>query len=338
MRQLLPAVALAAFFVLPGGASPQPFPKPLPLTGPLRVDNAYPPALPFLVLPAEGPQNLQPRGLALGLAATYGNGFHWDPQILYPDLEVLIDAEVLKLSLSASWVPVRGLSVEAGLSMIGAYGGFLDPLIQGVHSFFWLPNGDRELWPQNRYGFRIVHDGQVLVDSEEPFWAFGDLIFSAKWTLRDGEAGGFGAALQAALSLPVGSASRFTSSGRLGAGLGALASWRLAPFTAYGGVRYLYLGQPSWGPVLGFRPHNLDFFVSLEWARSSKVAWLLQADGMSLPYLHPHRWLGALSGTVSFGARFRLGPRLLLETHLSEELFSFATLDIAAGSALRLAL
>jgi hypothetical protein len=104
-------------------------------------------------------------------------------------------------------------------------------------------------------------------------------------------------------------------------------------------VRYLYLGQASWGPVLGFRPHNLGFFASLEWAaRSGKVAWLLQADALSLPYLDPHPWLNGLSGTVSFGARFRLGPRLLLETHLSEELFSFATLDIAAGCALRLGL
>ena len=90
--------------------------------------------------------------------------------------------------------------------------------------------------------------------------------------------------------------------------------------------------------MLGFRPHNLDFFASLEWARSDRVAWLLQADGMTLPYLHPHPWLGALSGTVSFGARFRLSPRLLLETHISEELFSFATLDIAAGCVAKIVL
>jgi hypothetical protein len=302
------------------------------------VDNAYPAILPFLVLPAEGPQNLDPRSLALNLAATYGNDFHWDPMVLYPDLDVLIDAEVLKLSLSAAWGLARGLSVEAGLSLVGEYGGFLDPVIAGIHSFFWLPNGDRELQPENRYGFRIVRDGEVLVDLHEPFWAFGDLVLSAKWTLRDGQDGGFGAALQAALSLPIGSASRFTSSGRLGAGLGALASWRRSAFALYGGLRYLVLGEPSWGPVLGFRPHNLAFFTSLEWARSDRVAWLLQADGMSLPYLHPHPWLGALSATISIGARVRLGPRFLLEMHLSEELFSFAVLDVAFGCAARMAL
>ena len=334
MPRPLLVIALLALGALSAAASP----GQLSVTGPLRVDNAYPPILPFLVLPAEAPQNLEPRRLALGLAASYGNVFHWDPEVLYPGLDVLIDAEVLKLSLSAAWGLARGLSVQACLSLIGEYGGFLDPVIQGIHAFFWLPNGDRELQPQNRYGFRIVRDGQVLVDLEEPFWALGDLVVSAKWTLRDGQAGGFGAALQAALSLPIGSFSRFTSSGRLGAGLGALASWRLAPFAVYGGVRYLYLGQPSWGPVLGFRPHNLDFFASLEWARSDKVAWLLQADGMSLPYLHPHPWLGALSGTVSFGARFRLNPGFLLEMRFSEELFGFAAMDIAVGCAARMAL
>jgi hypothetical protein len=228
--------------------------------------------------------------------------------------------------------------VEAGLSLVGEYGGFLDPMIEGIHGFFWLPNGDRELQPQNRYGFRILHDGEVLVDLDEPFWAFGDLVLSAKWTLLDGQDGGFGAALQAALSLPVGSASRLTSSGRPGASLGALASWRRSAFAVYGGLRYLLLGEPSWGSVLGFRPHNLGFFATLEWARSGRVAWLLQADGMTLPYLHPHPWLSALSGTVSIGARVRLGPRLLLQMHLSEELFSFAVMDVAFGCAVRMAL
>ena len=40
--------------------------------------------------------------------------------------------------------------MEAGLSLIAEYGGFLDPLIQGIHSLFWLPDGDRELTTQNR--------------------------------------------------------------------------------------------------------------------------------------------------------------------------------------------
>ena len=257
--------------------------------------------------------------------------------MLYPDLDVLIDAEVLKLSLSAALGLAGGLTVEAGLSLIAEYGGFLDPLIQGIHSLFWLPNGDRELQPANRYAFRVVHGGEVLVDLDEPFGAFGDLVLTAKWTIRDGQAGGFGAALQAALSLPVGSARLFTSSGTLGAGFGALASWRRSAFAAYAGLRYLLLGEPSWAEVLGFRPHNLDFFACLEWA-PKRVAWLLQADGMTLPYRHPHPWLSALSGTISFGARLRLSPKVLLEMHLSEELWSFANLDIAAGCTARMAL
>jgi hypothetical protein len=302
------------------------------------VVNAYPLILPFPMLPAESPRGPQPGELELSIEATYGNSFHWDPEVLYRGLEVLIDAELLELSLSAAWGLARGLSVEAGLSLIGEYGGFLDPLIQGIHSFFGLPNGDRDLQPSNRYGFRIVRDGEVLVDLDEPFWAFGDLVLAAKWTLRDGQDGGFGAALQAALSLPIGSRGYFTSGGTLNACLGALASWRRSAFAAYGGARYLLLAEPSWGPVLGFRPHNLAFFAGLEWAPAGRVAWLVQADGMTLPYEHPHPWLGGFSGTVSLGARFRLSPRLLLETHLSEELFSYATLDIAAGCGLRMAL
>ena len=141
----------------------------------------------------------------------------------------------------------------------------------------------------------------------DPFWAIGDLVLSAKWSLCEGQAGGFGAALEAALCLPVGSGSRFTSSSRPAGALGALGSWRRPPFGAYAGLRYMLLGEPSWGEVLGFRPHNLGFFASLEYSRRARVAWLLQADGMTLPYEHPHPWLGALSGSISFGTRFWLG-------------------------------
>jgi hypothetical protein len=331
MPRFLPVLAMCALCALSASASPE---APA-VTGPLRVDNAYLPILPFLVVPAEAPGDLKPRQVALSLAASYGNGFHWDPMVLYPDLDVLIDAEVLKVTMSAAWAPARGFSVEAGLSLIGEYGGFLDGLIAGIHDFFWLPNADRELYTANSYGFRIVKGGEVMVDLDEPFLAFGDLVLSGKWTILDGGARGFGAALQAVLSLPIGSVRQFTSSGRLDASIGALASWRHPPFAVSCGARYLYLGEPSWGSVLGFRPHNLGFFACLEWARSTKLAWLLQADGATLPYLHPHPWFGALSGTASFGARVRVSRRFLLEMHLSEELFSFATLDVAAGCVAR---
>jgi hypothetical protein len=97
-------------------------------------------------------------------------------------------------------------------------------------------------------------------------------------------------------------------------------AWRMLP-AVHAAVRI---------PLAPAAPHRLP--------AAAVLSWLLQADGMSLPYLHPHPWLGALSGTVFLGTRFRVSPRLLLEMHLSEELFSFAALDIAAGCAVRLAL
>ena len=60
--------------------------------------NAYPLILPFLVLPAEGPEALAPGRLALGATVAYGNAFI-GYRVLYPPpdpLYVLIDAEVLK--------------------------------------------------------------------------------------------------------------------------------------------------------------------------------------------------------------------------------------------------
>ena len=302
------------------------------VSGPLGAQDAYPLILPFLALPPEAPWSLQPGRFSLSWAATYGNVFHKDSMVVYPDLEVLIDAEVLEMRVEAAYGIARGLEVAASLSLVGEYGGFLDGLIEGFHSLFWLPNGDRDHSPRNQFVFRVVRSGEVLVDLDQPFCALRDLVLSAKWTLLDGQLHSFGAALQGALSLPIGSVERFTSSGLPDASLGLLASWHCSRFALYGGLRYLYLSEPDWGPVLGFRPHNLGFFACLEWAPSASMAWLLQADGMTLPYLLPHPWLSGVSGMISLGSRFRVGRRLLLETHLSEELFSFAALDVALSA------
>ncbi len=332
-RDLLPAILLL-LLALPAAASPAAF----DVSGPLRVENPYPPILPFLLPPAEAPSRLPPGGATLTWAATYGNAFHWDPGMPYEDLSVLIDGEMVKLTVDADCRPAAGLAVGASLSLVGAYGGFLDPVIQGFHGLFGLPNGGREWYPDNRFGFRVVRSGVAMIDLDQPFWAFGDLALSAKWSPLAGGRHRPGLALQAAFSLPIGAADRFVSSGAFNASLGALASWRRSPFALYAGLRYLYLGEPDWPTVLGFRPHNLAFFACLEWATSNGAAWLVQADGATLPYPYPHPWLGTVSATVSFGTRLRLGRRLLLQIHLSEELLSFASLDISAGAAAVLAL
>jgi hypothetical protein len=308
-------------------------PRPAGASGPLQVENSYPPILPFLVVPAEAPAGGEAGRLTLGCAATYGNVFHWDPGVMSDDLTIRIDGEVLRLAFRAGYGLSSRLSVGAAFSLLGMYGGFLDPLIQGIHGFFGLPNGDRAKSADNLFGFSVVRSGVAMVDLDRPFWAPGDLVVSARWTLLAAEGDGAAAALQAALKVPVGAAGRFASSGAPDASIGILASYRKAPFAAYGGLRYLYLGPPVWPAVLGFRPHNLAFFTGLEWAPSRRVAWLAQADGASLPYRYPHPWFGAWSGTVSAGARVRLAPGLLLQVHVSEEFLSFASLDISAGAA-----
>jgi hypothetical protein len=89
--------------------------------------------------------------------------------------------------------------------------------------------------------------------------------------------------------------------------------------------------------MLRFRPHSSGFSACLERVRLAKLACLLQAHGATLPYLHPHPWRVALSGRVLCDARVRVSRRFLPKMHFSEELDSFATLDIAAGCVARLA-
>lgn len=108
----------------------------------------------------------------------------------------------------------------AELSAVHVGGGFMDSFIEGWHDFFGLPNGGRELVPQDRYQYRYEKDGAVRLDRTEEGWALGDVRVSGGWAASEN------LALRAELKLPTGDEDKLTG-GNLGGALWA--DWAL-PF------------------------------------------------------------------------------------------------------------
>ncbi len=113
-----------------------------------------------------------------------------------------------------------GFEWGAELAAVHVGGGFLDSFIEDWHDFFGLPNGGRDLVPQDRYQYRYEKNGVVLLDRTEEGWALGDLRVSGGWAASDN------LALRAELKLPTGDEDKLTG-GNLGGAFWA--DWAL-PF------------------------------------------------------------------------------------------------------------
>ena len=281
------------------------------LSGPLRVDNAYPPILPFLFLPAESPAGLETGRFAFSGAATYGNVFHWDPEALYTDLEVRIDGEVLKLALGLEYGLLPGLHRRGQPGPGGPVRGDLRSRSSRAStpcSASRTPTGRSTRRTATSSGWSATGRPWSTWRSRSP----------PSPTSSSRPSGPCSGGREAAPGWPCRPPCRRRRAARAaspptGPSTPPSACWpRTAGrrFAAWSGLRWLYFGAPAGEPLLGFRANNLSFFLGLEWAPSQRVSWLAQVEGTTLPYTHPHRWFGTISGATTLGARFRLGDRL----------------------------
>jgi hypothetical protein len=301
--------------------------------GPLRTVTAHPMLLPFLVPSPEPATGLPPGSLEVAIRATYGNAFHFDPFLLYPDLYAVIDMEVMKLSLEVNLGLPAGFTAGLGIPFVAQYGGFADPAIEAFHSLFGFPNSDRDRVRHNHYAFRLVRSGVEMVTSTDPGVSLGDLLVRLKWSVVGGIDGVLSVALQAALKIPTGSLERFASSGALDAAAGVLLSWPFAGFEVDAGLTYLRLGTPRWPTVLGFDPDAFAFFCDLQKAVTRQLTVAAQVQGITPPYESRDRWIGAVCGSISVGFEVYVSPSTVLQFYVAEELPSRGALDIAAGFA-----
>jgi hypothetical protein len=302
--------------------------------GPLISGSAFPPLQPFLNLPPESSRAPEPGVWTWSLGILYGNVSHYDPFILYDDLYVKIDGEILKLGFGLETGLPGGFGLAASIPFTIQYGGFLDPAIQAFHNLFCLPNGGREKLTDNSWGLRVIRAETAMVDLNRPGFGLGDLVLKGKWTWYASAADGLWLALQTALKLPTGSTARFLSNGRLDAACGLLVSLQVERFALFGGLRYVWLGEPSAPKIFDFNPHNAGFFLALEWMQNPDWSWLAQVEAVTSPFRNPHPWLGVVSGALNIGFKTRLAGVGLLQFSLAEEFLSYAQLDISMNLAL----
>lgn len=126
--------------------------------------------------------------------------------------ELLEDGESARLALSYRAALAKNWEYQIEVPVLVQGGGFLDGPIEDWHGFFGLPNGGRELAPQDRYRYRYVRNGVTLLDVRDSGTVLGDVRVGTGWRVSESTA------LRGLLKLPTGDESSL-SGGNAGAAL-----------------------------------------------------------------------------------------------------------------------
>jgi hypothetical protein len=171
--------------------------------GPLRTSERNPLYHLFLTPVVRG-ADVEARGSTwIQLANAYSNIFEYN---VSPLVRQRFDLERLSTTLTVVHGLLPGLEVGVQVGVQHNWSGFLDPLIQGVHTTFGLPNADREKVPNNRYLVRLTGaqlDGPVYLDLP-PGTALEAPRVLAGWRVLGGPRSAHALTLRGVVKLPMG--------------------------------------------------------------------------------------------------------------------------------------
>jgi len=218
-------------------------------------------------------------------------------------------------------------SIVAEVPVVRQSGGFLDDVIDSWHSVFNLPDGNRNLRPENDLQF--VYDtgpgpGFFRVDGGT---ALGDVMVSAAVELGAGRDW----LLKLALKLPTGDEALLTGSGATDVGVTVLrraaTRWRDKPAAWYWGAGLVGLGEPELFPGDQRDWVGLGLF-GLSWQPFSEVGFKAQLDAHTAFYDSALDELGRTAVLATLGGWWAIDAQRALTIAVVEDLVVKAAPDV----------
>ena len=229
--------------------------------------------------------------------------------------QMLVDEETVEVDLTAS----RGVGdwqLRATLPVIHRGAGVLDGFIDGWHSFFGLPQGDRPNVPKNAYAIRYQRTGLPAIDAPSGA-ALGDLALEAGHAIAassDGRLEGW-----LGLEVPTGSRSHLTGDGAVDAAAWLAGETRLSrPWTLAGRAGAAYIGGDL--PGLPFERALGFATLALGWAATGRFALVLQIDAHTAIARDSAIAFLREAVALTIGGRYRLGSGAVFEAGVVEDI------------------
>lgn len=193
----------------------------LAASAPGAAERPADPAAPAAALPA---RNLSPGTWLFGLPRSRGalapsSGAAVDWTVEHANnfsarsgngLTVIFDGSTTVTSLAVRSAAGTGWEWGLEVPFVHHGGGFTDGFIEGYHDLVGLPGGGREAVPRNRLDYRIIADGQELVNVTDSGMHLGDVRAWAGYRLHS--APGREAVLRAMAEAPTGALEHLSGS------------------------------------------------------------------------------------------------------------------------------
>ena len=232
--------------------------------GPLFGKNLFIPYLIHYTFPSLPARSGQRYDLQYHFSLYYVNDFHSIRRT-----SVIRDYESSVFEWGVRYNLYDELQLGVTMRIISFFGGFLDPIIEGFHNFFGLPNGNRAFVLHNQLFINIPNSNGIALYLDEPTTSFGDIDLWAKWTFWENRQ--ISLALLGAFKIPTGRLSALSGSGYPDIGLGLLFDYRfLRHFTFYtqAGVVLPFNGKsyPMFNGLVAFEMHpfrRLSFILQM---------------------------------------------------------------------------
>jgi len=292
------------------------------LTQPLPSRNFYPPIMRFFDPTPDSALRAYDQTWSFELDQHYATMNSFD---VYPNSQVLADMELYVLDL----VLRRSVSKEMEFSfrapVLRPFHGVFDSGIQGFHRMFNMPNGGRQLRPNNRFAYSFDNRKGTSWQGKDS-WELGNAEISGRYKLSEGR--NWAVAGLASVKLPTASKSRGWGSGAPDLGAGVVASWR----QQHGWFSHLegWIVQPVAKDVPGVRyVAYLRGSVTAGY-QLDNLSLIVQSQGGRSPYSATNiTWLESPPFLISFGLRGELEGGPGWSATVSENISQKTTQDIS---------
>ncbi|MDQ6966993.1 MAG: DUF3187 family protein, partial [Mariprofundaceae bacterium] len=189
------------------------------LSQPLPVRNLYPPMMRFFDPTPDSALRAYNQAWSFEFNQHFStvNSFDYYPgSTLIADMELYVLDPVVRRSVSSD------LELTLRVPLLRPWQGVFDGTIQAFHRVFSMPNGGRQLRPNNSFAYSY-NNGRGTSWQGGNRWEMGNLELSVRYGLNEGN--DWALAGLAAVKLPTASLSRGWGSGAADMGLGLVASW-----------------------------------------------------------------------------------------------------------------
>jgi hypothetical protein len=249
---------------------------------------------------------------------------------------IFLDGETYRATLLMTYGLTDKIELNVELPYLSHDGGQLDSLIEDWHSFWDLPNGDRDDFPQDQLMYAYRYENDVLVNLQDSESGMGDISLMMGYQLAANEQTEW--ALRGGVKLATGDADKLTGSESTDIHLGLYVSrqslFEQPSLYAHANIGVLWMDDGEVAEEL--REDWVGYgSTSLSWMVSRAISLKAQLDFHTAFYDSALEEIGDFTAQLVLGGSIRASKNTVVDLSMSEDIVVNASPDVVFQLGLR---